>query len=546
MATYLGDFPTGETIYIPFNTFDSNDPAESCTVTGLATTDIEVYKDGGTTQRSSDAGYALLDTDGIDFDGITGIHGISVDTSDNTDAGFYAAGSDYWVVVSSITVDGGVVSFIAAIFSIDNRGLLRPATATRTLVVDAAGLADANMVKAGPTGSGTAQTANDIGGDVNTILLDTGTDGVVVASIAANAITATAINADAITSAKIADNAIGADQIAANAIGASEIADAAIDAATFAANAITSTVVADNTITAAKINADAITSAKIADNALANEHFAAGALTSTEITSAAGCAVASIAANAVDASAIADNAIDAGAIAANAITSTEIADGAITAAKLGADCITAAKIGDDAIAAEHIASGAIVAATFGANAITSTVVADNTITAAKINADAITNAKIADDAIGAENLATDALSADALAAGAVTEIQSGLATASNVTDAHSTTDGLITTVDGVADAIKVVTDNLAASATTLVTGTVSWDNTNASRTIFYSSDITTAAADHYNGRIVIFTSGALQNQATDITDYALVSSEGQFTVTELTGEPADNVTFVIV
>ena len=365
-------------------------------------------------------------------------------------------------------------------------------------------------------------------------------------SIAANAITATAINADAITSAKIADNAIGADQIAANAIGASEIADAAIDAATFAANAITSTVVADNTITAAKINADAITSAKIADNALANEHFAAGALTSTEITSAAGCAVASIAANAVDASAIADNAIDAGAIAANAITSTEIADGAITAAKLGADCITAAKIGDDAIAAEHIASGAIVAATFGANAITSTVVADNTITAAKINADAITNAKIADDAIGAENLATDALSADALAAGAVTEIQSGLATASNVTDAHSTTDGLITTVDGVADAIKVVTDNLAASATTLVTGTVSWDNTNASRTIFYSSDITTAAADHYNGRIVIFTSGALQNQATDITDYALVSSEGQFTVTELTDEPADNVTFVIV
>ena len=35
-----------------------------------------------------------------------------------------------------------------------------------TLVIDAAGLADANMVKAGPTGSGTAQTAKDIGGAV--------------------------------------------------------------------------------------------------------------------------------------------------------------------------------------------------------------------------------------------------------------------------------------------------------------------------------------------------------------------------------------------
>jgi hypothetical protein len=43
---------------------------------------------------------------------------------------------------------------------------LVPATAGRTLVVDAAGLADANMVKAGPTGSGTAQTARDIGGAV--------------------------------------------------------------------------------------------------------------------------------------------------------------------------------------------------------------------------------------------------------------------------------------------------------------------------------------------------------------------------------------------
>ena len=35
-----------------------------------------------------------------------------------------------------------------------------------TLVIDAAGLADANTVKIGPTGSGTAQTAKDVGGAV--------------------------------------------------------------------------------------------------------------------------------------------------------------------------------------------------------------------------------------------------------------------------------------------------------------------------------------------------------------------------------------------
>lgn len=43
---------------------------------------------------------------------------------------------------------------------------LNPTTAGRTLVVDAAGLADANAVKLGPSGSGTAQTARDIGASV--------------------------------------------------------------------------------------------------------------------------------------------------------------------------------------------------------------------------------------------------------------------------------------------------------------------------------------------------------------------------------------------
>jgi hypothetical protein len=39
-----------------------------------------------------------------------------------------------------------------------------PATSGRSMVVDAAGLVDSNVVKLGPTGSGTAQTAKDVGG----------------------------------------------------------------------------------------------------------------------------------------------------------------------------------------------------------------------------------------------------------------------------------------------------------------------------------------------------------------------------------------------
>ena len=121
MDPYLGDFAAGASIFVPFHTFNSS--GASVTISGLAVTDIEIYKNGSITQRASDAGYALVDTDGIDIDGITGIHGFTIDTSDNTDSGFYAAGNDYTVVVSAITVDSQTVSFIAARFSIENRNI---------------------------------------------------------------------------------------------------------------------------------------------------------------------------------------------------------------------------------------------------------------------------------------------------------------------------------------------------------------------------------------------------------------------------------------
>lgn len=128
----LGDVPVDDTLYCPFDTFDSN--GASVTITGLAVTDVEIYKDGSITQRASDNGIALLDTDGIDFDGAVGLHGFSVDLSDNSDASFYAAGSTYWIHVNAITVDGQTVRFTYH-FTIGK--LLRPTTAGRTLDVDA-------------------------------------------------------------------------------------------------------------------------------------------------------------------------------------------------------------------------------------------------------------------------------------------------------------------------------------------------------------------------------------------------------------------------
>lgn len=65
-------------------------------------------------------------------------------------------------------------------------------------------------------------------------------------------------------------------------------------------------------------------------------------------------------------------------------------------------------------------------------------------------------------------------------------------------------------------------------------------------TEFQADDITEATADHYNSRVIIFTSGALAGQVTQISDYAAVGGIGQFTVTAMTEPPANDDTFIIV
>ena len=164
----LGDFPTGATVYVPFATYDKDD-GSSITMTGLAITDIEIYKNGVITQRASDNGYTLLDTDGIDFDGITGLHGFKIDLSDNSDSGFYAAGNEYQVAVSAITVDAVTINFWAAIFSIEKTGGVLALLKTNLDATVSSRLASASY------------TAPD-NASISAILTDTGTDGVVVAT----------------------------------------------------------------------------------------------------------------------------------------------------------------------------------------------------------------------------------------------------------------------------------------------------------------------------------------------------------------------------
>lgn len=120
-----------------------------------------------------------------------------------------------------------------------------------------------------------------------------------------------------------------------------------------------------------------------------------------------------------------------------------------------------------------------------------------------------------------------------------------LATAAALT----THDGKLDIVDGVVDAIKVITDaltaaaaaKLALSAGTIVSGAAEAGTLSTTQ---MSTDVSEITDDHFNGRIIIWTSGVLQNQATDITDY--VGTNGVLTFTAVTEAPSAADTFIIV
>lgn len=159
--TYLGDFALGATFDFKFTSraFASGAPT---TLSGSPV--VSAYVDNNTTELT--AGITLT----VDFDSRTGMNNVRVVASSGNG---YAAGGNYSLVITTGTVGGvSVVGEVVGMFSIEARSALRPTTAGRTLVVDAAGLADANTVKVGPTGAGTAQTARDIGASV---LLSSGT-----------------------------------------------------------------------------------------------------------------------------------------------------------------------------------------------------------------------------------------------------------------------------------------------------------------------------------------------------------------------------------
>lgn len=114
MTTYLGDFPVGATVRHKWTT----NAGDGSSITRATNGAIRIYKNSSTTERSSSAGI----TDTEDFDATTGIHDLAIDTSNNTDAGFYAAGNEYQAVLVGAIIDGKTVNAVLCSWSIERAG----------------------------------------------------------------------------------------------------------------------------------------------------------------------------------------------------------------------------------------------------------------------------------------------------------------------------------------------------------------------------------------------------------------------------------------
>ena len=148
-AEYIGSYCVGQVIPIFFNSFNVTNGAMSAT-TNFATADIKVYKGSSTTEHSNN-GFALIDSDGQDLDGRTGVNGFTIDTGDTNDAGFYVPGSIYNVVADNVTINTQTVIAGPWMFQLDpyclDSGLAKAADGDTSSIAFRAALAyGANVI----------------------------------------------------------------------------------------------------------------------------------------------------------------------------------------------------------------------------------------------------------------------------------------------------------------------------------------------------------------------------------------------------------------
>jgi hypothetical protein len=323
----LGRVRPLQTIEFTFGTFDGGTGA-SITATDYVAGDVKIFKNGSATARTGTSGITLY---GPDFSSLTGVHGLSIDLSDNSDAGFYSAGARYFVAIGPITVDAQTVNFPVGSFRIGMEGAILDTTITSL------SSQTVFQLSAGPTELGAL-----IGCPV--VISDVATAGqVATAIISAYAVTTRQVTLTTAPTFTIANT----DNISifppanmrwiAAAVPATGTAHFGVNAVqaggtVWGSGAITNGSIASSAISSAKFGASAITSTVLAANAIAAGNIATGAITAAKF-----------AAGAIDAAAIAANAIGASELATDAVNeirdailsdSIAFAGAAITEARL--------------------------------------------------------------------------------------------------------------------------------------------------------------------------------------------------------------------
>jgi hypothetical protein len=364
------------------------------------------------------------------------------------------------------------------------------------------------IVNSGTYGNSALKTLIDtVDTVVDSILVDTGTDGVVVAAASKTGYSLTATTGLGNQTANITGNLSGsvgsvsgnvtgsvgsvatggivAASFAAGAIDAAAIANGAIDAATFAADVdaeILSYIVDDATrIDASSLNTAAVTSipAILADTGTDGVVVATASKTGYSLTATTG--LGNQTAN------ITGNLSGSVGSVTGSVGSVTGAVGSVTGA---VGSVTGNVGGNVTGSVGSVATGGITSGSFAAGAINAAAIATGAIDADAIADNAIDAGAIASNAITADKIATGAIDADALAADAGTEIADAILNR----DMSTGTDSGSATVRTVRQALRFLRNKWSISSTTL-TVTKEDDSTPS-----WTAEVTTnAAADPVTG-----------------------------------------------
>lgn len=110
--SYQGDISASQILYF---TFTSNSAGVPTTLSGSPA--LSIYKDDSTSTETT-TGITLL----VDYDGLTGLNNVKV----NTSGSFYAVGHDYSVIITTGTIGGvSAIGYVVGSFSIENRSTIK-------------------------------------------------------------------------------------------------------------------------------------------------------------------------------------------------------------------------------------------------------------------------------------------------------------------------------------------------------------------------------------------------------------------------------------